>query len=149
MDPRETVALPFGEAIGGIHAEHICSGRNEGRNPFLIITGVDSGSAEQPFMGVEQLQRILLVVVIVFTENQSQQMAVLVDHGKLIELMFPDDVVRFGQAHPGFGVNNLIHGRHEITDFCICRETGNTVIPRGDQTEKLAIRTAVIGNGDG
>ena len=141
--------LPLGEAFGGVDAEHVRSGLDEGGDPLLVVPGVDARAHHVPLVVVQQLQGVVLVGVVVLAEHEGGHVAVLGDDGEGVELVLPDDVVGLLQAHALVGVDQGGEGGHELPDRGIEAHAAHPVIPAGDHAHQLPVGAAVLGDGDG
>ena len=148
-DPLDGAALPLRKALGGIDAQHVHPGLQEGGDPLLVVPRVDARPHDVPLLGVQQLALVLLVAVVVLAEDEVPQAALPVDEGEGIELMLPDDVVGFLQGGGVGGGNQVLKLRHEVPDPGIGCHAADPVIPAGDDAHQLPGGGAVAGDGHG
>ena len=148
-DPLEGAQLPLGVALGGVDDQHIHAGLHQSGYSLGVVTGVDTGAHHVALLGVQQLQGVALVGVIVLAEHEAHQMAVVGDDGQGVELVVPDDVVGHLQAGALGGEDELFHRGHELADGGGGIHAADTVVPAGDQAQQLAGAGAVVGDGHG
>ena len=100
LHPRQAVVLELGESVRGIDAQHVDPRVDQAGYPLGIVVGVDPGAHHEPFLVVDQLVRILLVLVVVLAEHQVAQPAFVVDDRQAVEAVLPDQVVGLGRVMP-------------------------------------------------
>ena len=100
-------------------------------------------------MAVQQLVGILLVFVVILAEDHGDKIVVLVDDGQLIDLVIPDDIIRFFKGCPFIGENQLLERSHERPDLGVRRRPAEAIISACKDTHQSAVRSSVIGDGDG
>ena len=99
-DPLQRVVLPFAETVRRVDAQNIRTGGQQSRHAFLVITGVDSGTNDKPFIAIKQFHGVLFVFIVILAENQGDQLPVLIDDGQLIDFIIPDDIIGFVSVMP-------------------------------------------------
>lgn len=82
--------------------------------------------------------------VVVFAEYERLETAVLTDDRKSVQLMIPDDIVRFLQRNALFRVDQLFKRRHKLRNLRRRIHSRHTVISAGHQTYDLAFRRTVF-----
>ena len=147
-NPIDGQFLPFGKAFGRIDAENVGTGFDESGNPFGIIPGVDPSADDVAFVLVEKLVGIFFVGRVVFAKDKIGKGAVIVDNGKGVEFVFPDDVVGFLEGSADGREDDFVFGRHKFADFRGRVHAADAVITAGDNAEKLSVGCAVAGHGD-
>ena len=95
-------------------------------------------------MLVQKLKRVCLVAVIVLTEHHINQMLLIVHQRQRIELMIPDNVVRYLQRRVCRGSDQLVKRGHKLGDLYAALHTGNTVVTAGNNTKQLAVGRTVL-----
>ncbi|MNC54897.1 hypothetical protein D3C75_1043960 [compost metagenome] len=100
----DRLCLPFGITVRGVDAEHIRTCFHKRRNAFFIVSGVDPGANDQLLVAVMQLQRVLLVAVIILAEDEVHQITAAVHNRQTVQLMVPDHIIGFGQRDSLFGI---------------------------------------------
>ena len=100
-------------------------------------------------MLVEEFQLVFMMGVVVLPEHKVGEVIVLVDQRKVVQLVFPDDVIGIFEGSGIGGSDELFTGRHELFDFGGRVHTRYTVVLGTDDAEELAVRGTVIGDGDG
>ena len=148
-DPLQGAGLPLGIALGGVNDQHIHAGLHQGGDPLGIVPGVDAGAHHIALLGVQQLQRVALVGVIVLAEHEAHQMAVVGDNGQGVELVIPDNVVGCFQTGALGSGDDFLHGGHKLADGGGGVHAADPVVTAGDQAQQLAGTGAVIGDGHG
>ena len=148
-NPVDGAGLPFGVAFGRVDAQRIGAGLDEGGDTLGVVAGVDACTDEVALVAVEQLMGIGLVLLVVLAENQIKKVALVVDDGKGVELVVPDDVVRFLEARVGRGDDELLTRGHELRNGRIEAHTGKAIVAARDDAEQLALRLAALGDGHG
>ena len=148
-NPVQGALLPLGIALGGIDHQHIHAGLYQSGHPLLIVPGVDAGAHHIALLGVQQLQGVALVGVIVLAEHEGHQMTVCRDDGQRVELVVPDDVVGAFQAGALRGGDDLLHRRHEGLHPGGGVHAADPVIPAGHKAQQLAGAGAVVGDSHG
>ena len=113
-DKCEGLLLPYGVALGGIYAEHVCACINESGNASLIVESVDTCADNVALVGVKQLLGILLMLRIILPEYKIEQLAVLVDDGQRVELIFPNYIVSVFKSGVLVAGNELVKRSHEF-----------------------------------
>ena len=141
--------LPFGKAFRRVDAKHVCTGIDKSRNSFGVVTGVDTGTDNVTLMRIQKLVRVLLMGFIVLAENEVEKSAVFADNGERVELVIPDNVVRFGKGRTLFGGDKLFKRRHKGADLFGLIHTADTVVTACYNADKLAVRGAVVRYGNG
>src|SRR5699024_4477031 len=63
-DPIDRAALPFAEPFGGIDAEHVHPGFDQGGHTLGIVAGVDAGADDIALVFVQQFVDVFLVAVV-------------------------------------------------------------------------------------
>ena len=148
-DPRQSKLLPVGMPLGGVDAENICACLQQCRNAGCIIAGVDSGAYDIPFVSVQEFVRVLLMSLIVFAENEVTESATVINDGKRIQLVIPDDVVGFLQGGAFLGPDKFIERSHKIADGRIGSHPADAVITAGNHADKFPVSGAVFGDRNG
>ena len=144
-DPTQGLVLPFGVAIGGVDAEDVCTSFDEGRDTLSVVTGVDTSPYEEFLRGlVGELDRIVLVCIVVLAEDEVDQVVVFIDDGEGVELMLPDDVVRFLEGDAQATNLELSEGSHEVLHQRILWGGADAVVTAGDHPEETTVRRAVF-----
>ena len=138
--------LPDGVSLGGIDAENVGTGLDQGGDPLGKVPGVDARAHHIALAAVLQAQGMVLVVGVVLAEDKVHQMAVIVDDGQGIELVLPDDVIGFFEVGGGGGGNQPLDGGHKVPDGDILSHAGYAVITAGDHAQQFAVGGAVGGN---
>ena len=148
-DPGEGEALPVGVALGGVDAQHVRAGLQQGGHALFIVAGVDAGADHVALVRVEQLVGILLVALVVLAEDEIAELARFVDDGQGIELVIPDDIVGLFERGALLGPDQLVKGSHERGDGRIRVHAGDTIVAAGDDADELALGCPVFRDGDG
>ena len=63
--------------------------------------------------------------------------------------MLPDDVVRAFQGRISRGSHHLVDGGHELGDLGVHVHAGHAVVTGSDDAQQVAVRGAVVRDGDG
>ena len=147
--PFNGLGLPAAVAFGGVDAQHVRTGGQQGGNPGLIVPGVDAGTHQVALLVVQQLQGVGLVGGVVLPEYEVHQVVIVVHHRQGVELVLPDNVVGGLQGGVAGGGDELFPGGHEGLDLLGALHPGDPVVPAGDDAQELAGGGAVIGDGHG
>ncbi len=137
-DPEKAALLPFGKALGRIHDQYVRASLHQRGNPFLIVPGVDTRAHHIALMLVQQLQRVVLMGVVVLAEHKGHQGPVLRDDGQSIELVVPNQVIGLLQAGALRGEDQFFHGSHKGRYLLFAIHAADAVIPAGDKAQKPA-----------
>ena len=86
--------------------------------------------------------------IIVFTENHIQKPLVFVNDRQAVELVVPNDIIRFLQRNAFFGINQVLKRSHKLCYLCGRIHSADAVVPAGDNAQQLALGSAVIGYRD-
>ena len=148
-DPCDGAFLPLGVALGGVNAQHVGPGLEKGGDALGIVAGVDAGADHVFLVGVEQLQRVLLVHVVVLAEHHVHETAFGVHDGQGVELVIPDDVVGLTQGGAGGSGDQLFDRCHEGADLLLAGHAADAVIAAGDDAHQASGGGAVLGDGHG
>ena len=89
------------------------------------------------------------MVVIVLAENKVAEPARIVQNGKGIELVIPDDVVGLFESGSLGSPDDLLKGGHELTHLQIGRHTADTIVTAGDDAHQTAFAGAVLSDSHG
>ena len=92
-DVLDGQALPLGEPLRGVNAEHIDARLDERRHALGIVTRVDARADDVALVVIGQFKFILLVVGVVLTEHHVAEALILVDEREHIKLALPDEIV--------------------------------------------------------
>ena len=148
-DPFDGHLLPVGEAFGGVDAQHVGAGLDQGGNALGVVAGVDACAHDVALLGVEHLERVVLVGIVVLTEGHVDQVVPVVDQRKAVELVVPDDVVGLFEGGLGGSHDELLARGHEVADLGVEGHAGQAVVALGHHAEQLAVGLAVVGDGHG
>ena len=134
--PQETLD----EVIRRAHLEELVARR-----------GLDAlcGAYDVALVLVQQFVDVLLVGVIVLTEDHILQVTFGVHQGQRVDLVVPDDVVAIMQAGGVGSGDQLVQRGHELGDLEVHRHAGQAVVAGGNDAQQLAVSRAVIGDGHG
>ena len=77
--------------------------------------------------------------IVVLTEDEVDEVVVLIDDGQGIELVLPDDVVGFLEGDAEATDLELGEGGHEVLDERILGCGADAVVTAGDDTEQTAV----------
>ena len=148
-DPGDGAGLPLAEALRGVDAEDIHTGVHQSRYALGVVAGVDAGAYDVALVLVQQFVDVLLVGVIVLTEDHILQVTFGVHQGQRVDLVVPDDVVAIMQAGGVGSGDQLVQRGHEFGDLEVHRHAGQAVVAGGNDAQQLAVGRAVIGDGHG
>ena len=148
-NPPQRPQLPLGVSLGGVDDQHIHAGLHQSGNPLGIVPGVDAGAYHVALLGVQQLQGVALVGIVVLAEHKAHQMAVGRHDGQGVELVVPDDVVGGFQTGALRGGDDLLHRGHKFADRSGGVHAADPVIPAGDQAQQLSGTGAVVSDSHG
>ena len=148
-NPLQTVLLPVGIALGGVHHQHVRAGLHQSGHPLLIVPGVDAGAYHIALPAVQQFQRVALVGIVVLAEHETHQTAVSRHDGQGVELMIPDNVVGLLQAGALRGGNHLFRRGHEFRHTGGGIHAADPVVPAGNQPQQLSGAGAILRDGHG
>ena len=148
-DPFERPRLPLGIALGRVNDQHVYTRLDKRRHAFGVIARVDARAYHIAFLSVQKFERISLVRVIVLTEYERDQMAVGRDNGKGVELVLPDDVVRFLEACSLGCRDNFFHRSHERGNGNRRFHPADAVVAAGNDAKQFTCTGSVIGHGHG
>ena len=130
--PGENEALPVGKALGGVDAEDVRPRLQQGGDARFIVPGVDARAHDVALVGVQQLQGVLLVALVVLAEDEVAEPAGPVDDGKGVQLVLPDDVVGLLEGGALRRPDELFKGGHESGDLGVRLHAAHPVVPAGD-----------------
>ena len=145
MNVMQGNALPLGEALRGINAQHIRPCLQEGWHPLRIVPGIDARPHDIALAGVQQLKLVFLVVRIVLAEDHVAQALLLINQGQHVQLMLPDHVIGLGKGRGiCIRIDEILELRHKGARLGIKTHAGQTVITAGHDAQELARRRAVL-----
>ena len=87
--------------------------------------------------------------VVILAEDDILQVALGVHQRQGVDLVIPDDVVAVVQRGVLRSSDQLLDGGHKGGDGSVIRGMVDAVIAGGHDAQKLAVRSAVGGDGDG
>ena len=102
VDVFERTALPFGKSFRRVEAEHVGARIQKKGYAFHIIPRIDAGSDRIAFLRVVNFERVLFAVFDIFSEHERLQIAVFIDDRKLIDFVFPNQIVRIVERNARF-----------------------------------------------
>ena len=147
--PLDRALLPLGEALGGVDAEDVGSSLDKGGDALGVVPRVYSGADDELLMRVEELERVLLMAVVVLAENEVHEPALVVDNREVVYLIIPYYIVGFLEGGLLRGDDEAGERGHKGLDLFLARHTGYAVIAACDNAEKLSVRSSVLGDGNG
>ena len=87
--------------------------------------------------------------IIILAEYKANQVAVLIDNRKGVELVVPDNIICLFEGRILSCGNKLISWGHKLRNKLRAIIARRTIITRGNNTYKLTARSAVIGDRHG
>ena len=148
-DPVDGDLLPFGEAFRGVDAEDICTCVYEERYAVCVVSGIDAGTDDEAFLCIEHFIRVFLMGVVVFAEYEAIETAVFIEDRQGIDLVVPDDVIRFGEGDAVIGFDKFFDRGHEVLDLLALVHAAYAVVSGGNDAYHFAVGSAVFRDGDG
>ena len=149
MNPVQGDFLPFGEAFGGINAEYVSACIYQLRHPFFIVPGVDAGTDDEAFLGIQHFVGVFLMGIVVLAEYEAVELAIFKENGEGIDFVVPDNVVGFGKGDAVLGGDQFFQRGHEIFNFFRFIHTAHAIVTAGNDAHQFAAGGAVVGNGYG
>ena len=148
-DEGNGALLPLGKALAGVDTQYVDTCLNQRGNALGVVTGIDTCTDYVALLRIQQLVGVALMLIVVLTEYERNQMTLSVHDGERVELVIPDDVVGVLQSRALGCGDQLVEGSHEGLDLLIHFHAADAVVAAGDDTQQLTGSGAVIGNGDG
>ena len=148
-NPLDGALLPLAEALGGVDAQDIGTGLDEQRHALGIVAGVDTGADHVALVVIEQLVGVGLVAVVVLAEDDTHKVIVVVDDRQSVELVVPDDVVGNLKADVLVAHDELLTRGHELGNLLLVVIAAGAIVTAGDDTQELALGSAVVGDRHG
>ena len=143
MDVVECPLLPLREALGGVDAQDINTGIQQGRDPLHVVTGVDSRPYYIAVVFVQQLQGMLLVGGVVLAEHHGNQVSVSRYNRKGIELVLPDQVVGLAEGNAVLSHNEVVEFGHVVRHRRLGVHLVDAEVTAGDDSQQLAVGAAI------
>ena len=78
-DPFQRPLLPLGVPLGGVDAEDVRARLDQRGDPLFVVAGVDAGPDDIPLVGVEQLEGVGFMGIVVLAEGEVFEVAFRVD----------------------------------------------------------------------
>ena len=100
-------------------------------------------------MLVKHLVGVCLMLGIVLAEHEIHEPALGVHDGERIELVFPNDVVRFLEGRTFGSGYELFKRRHKFADTKLRTHAADTVVTARNDAEELSVCGAVVGDRHG
>ncbi|MNR38176.1 hypothetical protein D3C85_1562550 [compost metagenome] len=92
--------LPFAVTIRGVNDENINARFNKRWYSFCIILRINPCAYNVALVLIKKLHRVLFVLIIILAENKRIQLPVIIYNWQAVQLMIPNEIVRFRQRDP-------------------------------------------------
>ena len=89
------------------------------------------------------------MAVVVLAENDAHEVIVVVDDRQGVELVIPDDVVGNLEADVLIANDELLTRGHELGDLLLVVIAAGAIVTAGDNTQKLTLGSAIVGDRHG
>ena len=116
---------------------------------IVTIPGIDTCAYHISLLRIEDLKGMFLVALVVLTEHEINQVSLIVNDRKRIELMLPYNIVCNLERSSERSCDKLFDRCHEGAYLLLSRHAADTVIAAGHKTQKLARSGAVVCYGNG
>ena len=145
VDVAKRDALPLGEALRGVDAEHIRTSLQQGRYALCIVARVDAGADDVALVLIDELELMFFVVRVILAEDHVAQALVLVDERQHVELVLPDQVVGLRQRRcVSIRIDEFLERRHERLGLRVEAHARDAVVTARHDAQELARRRAVF-----
>jgi hypothetical protein len=129
-------------AVGGVDADDVAAGRDQGVDPGLAIAAdADRGAAAQPAQLVLGRQRVSLGLLDVLDRDQALEAAVLVDHQQLLDAVLVQQLL--GRLEP-----DVVPHRDELLGHHVGDALGQVALEPHVAVGQDADRRALVGVDD-